>query len=85
MPMTPVEPRRTLFAGIPRASPAAAAVFAQTDRPSSPVQAFAMPEFTMTAETFPSDFLTMSRSQMTGAALTTFEVKVPAAVQGTLL
>ena len=85
IPITPVDPIRTERSGMPRTRPASFAVSSQIFRPSRPVQALAIPEFTTTACTFSRLSRTMLRSHRTGAAFTTFEVKVPAATQGTLL
>ncbi len=57
------------------------AVSSQYFIPSSPVHAFAMPEFTITACGFRFDS-TIARSHFTGAAFTRFVVKVPAALHG---
>ena len=49
IPITPVEATSTEVSGIPSASAAAKAVCLQYSLPCSPVQAFAIPEFTTTA------------------------------------
>ena len=81
IPITPVEPTRTPFSSIPRTFPASLAVSSQYFIPSSPVHAFAIPEFTITA----CDFCLLSAiclSHFTGAAFTTFVVNVPATLHG---
>ena len=84
MPMTPVEATSTESAEIPRASAAHLLSAAQQSVPCFPVQALAMPEFTTTARAA-GDSSTIFLSHTTGAAFTTLEVKVPAAVQGAVL
>ena len=81
IPITPVEPTSTLSASTPRTQAASFAVSSQYFIPSSPVHAFAMPEFTITACGFRFDS-TIARSHFTGAAFTRFVVKVPAALHG---
>ena len=70
-----------LSASTPRTQAASFAVSSQYFIPSSPVHAFAMPEFTITACGFRFDS-TIARSHFTGAAFTRFVVKVPAALHG---
>ena len=84
IPMTPVEPMVTPSARIFSASAAASAVSLQYPKPSSPVHALAIPEFTITACTGTPLSITC-RSHFTGAAFTTLVVKVPAATQGAWL
>ena len=79
--MTPVEPTRTCSLSIPKNSAAFSAVSSQCFSPSLPVPAFAIPVLTTIARTGPFFSLMISLSHSTGAALTTFFVKVPAEVQ----
>ena len=83
-PITPVEPSSTAEAGIPRTFAVCSAVALHRSRPAFPVAALAMPAFTTTACTGQPDS-TISRSQITGAAFTLLEVKVPATAQGVSL
>ena len=78
IPITPVEPTSTFSGLSPVTSATALAVSRQIFIPSSPVQALAIPELTTTALTLPSDDV-IFLSQITGAALTTFDVYTPAA------
>ena len=79
---TPVEPIRTPSASTDRYLAAASAVSLQYPKPSAPVHALAMPEFTITACAF-LPLSTTWRSHFTGAAFTTLVVNVPAASHGT--
>ncbi len=81
--MTPVDDTSTEEAGTapPKPSETAFASASQACMPSSPVQALAIPEFTTTACTAAPDAITFL-SHCTGAAFTTFDVKVPAVTHG---
>ena len=80
-PITPVEPINTLSVSVSSTLATSFATSLQHSIPASPVQALAIPElititcgFALLSTTFLSHF--------TGAAFTTFVVKVPAASQG---
>ena len=81
MPITPVEPKSTDFAGTPSTSPAVFASSAQASSPSVPVQALATPLLT-TIACAPSSLYTMLLSHFTGAANTLLSVNVPAVTHG---
>jgi len=81
IPITPVEAVKTSFVETPSASAICAAMYSLISLPSPPVQALAIPLFNTTAWTS-FLFSTISLSHQTGAAFTTFVVKVPAQTAG---
>ena len=76
-PISPVEQTATSIAPIPRASATASAVRWVSAKPSGPVQAFAPPEFKITARSVP--VRSTCSDHCTGAALTRLLVNSPAA------
>ena len=82
-PITPVDATRTASSGISINSEVFFAVSLQYPNPSVPVHALAIPAFTTTA-CANALFFTMSLSHFTGAAFTTFVVKVPATAHGSV-
>ena len=79
-PMTPVEATSTSFASQPMPRAVSPAMDKAAERPSSPLQTFALPLFAMIARATP--FLTCSRLTSTGAPLIRFVVNMPAQIAG---
>ena len=80
-PITPVDATRTNPVGRSSASAARRAISAASARPASPVQALALPLLTTIACARPAEIARCV--YRTGAALTRFVVKTPAADAGT--
>src|ERR1700751_202499 len=77
--MIPVEDGKTSAGLTLRYRASSLQTFLQATIPATPVAQFALPEFTMTARTFPRDLLNEARPTSTGAAAIRFFVKSAAA------